>query len=711
MMFRTRLITSWVVAFALGGCTGTAGGPANPGKGAAPQGGPGGANGGVPGTSVVGGKGGGQSSAAGIGGQSPPNDAAGSGGGNPVSPPVDRLCIEKGDVVAPRPQALRGVFFASCSGCHGVEGDGVGKFPALHKDLGFEAFAKVVRDGREGSAGVMPSFSKAHLPDGELLQLYATLTGKNVVADQDVGCSESTPLSTADVERAFQTGLQAWRLPGREGAACAGCHGPMPVDLAYIGYDDATIFRRGLKHLTEEQTRQVVNFVHAIRAKYGMSGPKDFLRFRPFQPGGQALAGATPAERDHRFGRNLAQVAPTLFEGTVDTASKAMKARDEMLAINPRNFPIGVELNRWSEDMHHGIQHATFNDWIPDRPRVPISPAAAATLYALHDDYIRNPSWNSLWAIRKRLDELTTITGMNHSTPPGSQYAPFAGRMYKLKYDSVLFAQHNFLQEAQGLPTLAGMSASPFPDQNSLWELGDLARVNNNVVFATDCNNSWMSCLGLPADAVAQINPALDPKDELSSLRMSWFWVGWFFDLTLHQTSNTNSTKSSEYFTGQLYDGYYNHVVYHRIRKNLASAYEVTAPVPDADGQPDVTHPWAHTYGYYMAYDRGLVDSKMPPSPDAKSLYKTFAGNTLRMMLLLATEAIQRTGRVANKTALLASYGSDSPFMQFTKLHSADVAKDLKLVDDLRAAIAKACESRPLGYKEAVYSGHCDFKN
>lgn len=629
----------------------------------------------------------------------------------PSKEPPPKVCIEKGSTVSPNQQSLQGAFAASCAGCHGASGDGVGKFPSLHEDKGFATFAKVVREGREGKAGVMPSFAATYLSDAELLRIYAALVDKPITADATFGCAAASSLSPSDIEAAFQQGLEAWRAPDHEGAACASCHGVMPIDLAFIGYDDATIYRRALKHITDAQTRKVVAFVHAIRAKYGIEGPRDFLSFRPFQPGGKPLEGATAAERDHKLGLNLAQIAPTLFEGVLDTKEKARRAKDEMLAINPRTFPIGVALNRWTEDIHHGAEHGTFNEWIPDRPHLPKDEAARKTLYALHDQYIANPSWQNLWAIEGRLGELTRLTGVEPGPTGGNNFAGFAYGMYQLKFRSVLFAQHHFLEELTGGNTLAKSSAAPFPARNALWELADFARVSSDVHFVNDCRSTWTGCMGLPPDAVEKLAPTADPRVETNRLKLAWFWVGWFFDTTLYQTSGSNSTKVSEYFTGTLYEeGYYNHVVYHRIRKNLAAAYELGREVPDALGQPGIDHPWAHTYGYYMGYGRGIDPDKMPQDPAALALYKTFAANTLRMMVLLATDEIERTKRVSSREAMAKIYGSESAFLRFSAAHAADPAKDQAMAEAYNAAISAACERRPLRYGEAPYPENCSSK-
>ncbi|MDX2019744.1 MAG: c-type cytochrome [Deltaproteobacteria bacterium] len=651
-------------------------------------------------------------SQAGSGG--PSQGGGGKTGGTPSAPaPAKRVCIEKGSEVKPEPTVLAGAFALNCAGCHGAEGKGVGKFPSLREDKGYDTFAKIIREGKDGSvAGVMPSFSAEQLSESEILQIYATLVGKTVTADKTMGCNDLSMLDEGAIASAFARGLKEWRAPDHEGAACASCHGPMPVDLAYIGYDDATIFRRALKHISEEQTRAVIDFVHAIRAKYGIAGPKKFLDFRPFQPGGQVLAGATPAERDHKFGLNLKQAAPTLFDGVLDTKAKALKAKDELLAINPRTFPIGVPLNRWTEDIHHGKEHGTLNEWIPDRPHIPVDKAAEAKLYELHDKYIANPSWETLWPIQDARETLTKLTGVVKVDPKAADFNDhdeFAYKSYQLKYDSVVFAQHQFLEEMRGRPGLTNMSAAPFPGRNSIWELGDLARTKSSVFFPKDCKGSWNTCLGLPPDAVEKLDHSLDPRVMLNDLKVSWFWVGWFFDKTLYRTNGSNSTKVSEYFTGELYErGYYNHLVYHRFRKNLAAAYEYEDPTQKQELEQGIDHFWAHTYGYYMAYNRGIELNKMPQAPEALALYKVLAGNTFRMMALLATEHIQRTGKVSDKSAMRPIYRNTMP-IAFAEKHESPATIELtkRIVDEYEAAIDAACERRPLRYGEAPYADHC----
>lgn len=607
----------------------------------------------------------------------------------PTKPPIVVLdstrpmqatgCLSAGTRVAPT--TLSAAFQQTCAGCHGDAGQGLGQIPGVPGKLTLEQFVKVVRTGQNGT---MPAIDASFVADASLVGDYATLTKQALTVPPSLAC---TPAPAAGPETSLvKAGLLAWRTPDAEGAACANCHGPAPMDIAFIGYDDATIRRRALRHVDDRRASEVVALVHAIRAQHGIAPRKDFMSYRPFQPGGMVLPGADFAERDHAFGKLLAQVAPTLAGAPIQTAAQAIKARDELLKINPRTFPVGVPFHRWTEDEFRGPEHATLNEWIPNRPALPKDAANAAKLYELHDRYIADPSWDNLWAIVSAHKQLLSVTG---------EPLPESNALFAMKYDSVLVGQHHFYLQAAGKPSFEAMPAAPFPDKNAIWGAGDLAR-------------SAGSRMTFTPKVMQTLSGGLAPAADLDNVRHTWFWTGFIFDTTIEFSGSSNATKSTEYFTASLYErGLLNHLTYMRFRRLLALMYEHDRDRPFKDVQIALGD--ANHYGYFLEYGRGLSQGTMPQ--DRWSLYQTLLANVLRMMAYLVVEEVERIGKAEQKAVLVQQFGStNSVYARFFALvPEPQRARDVALLDRLKTVVDKACEAAPLGYKQPSYPGHCSY--
>src|SRR5262249_54960816 len=149
----------------------------------------------------------------------------------------------------------------------------------------------------------MPAFSQAHLSDADLEQIVNWLAAPlNPTAVAAAPYCLSRPEATwtpEQADEAYARGLKAWRTQGSvDNNACVFCHGPDAMDLAYLGYSDAQMYRRGFTHVDQAIIDDVVDMVHALRAKFNITQPSDPAKTRPFQPGGEVLPGSTMAERD-----------------------------------------------------------------------------------------------------------------------------------------------------------------------------------------------------------------------------------------------------------------------------------------------------------------------------------------------------------------------------------------------------------------------------
>jgi mono/diheme cytochrome c family protein len=601
----------------------------------------------------------------------------------------ETLCFSKGQEVTPGP--LPQAYMRICADCHGADGKGKsGQFPSL-ESKSFSVIQAAVRNGRPK----MPAFPHHIISESDLLQVAANMTNSTLEPLSDEQCSSIDSKEaelTAKYPEIFAEGIQAWRKPDAHGVACANCHSPDAFDLAWVGYDEGTIIRRALMHVDENNSLKIARLIQAQRQRYGMP-QRDPTEFRPFQPGGKPLSCASAEDCDHRFGLQLAEASPTLAGAPISDVQAAKKARAELLGLNPRTFPIGIALNRWTEDESRGEGHNSINDWIPDFTAMPTDEISRQNLYAAHDTYIANPSWANLNAVIKTVH-----------TFPIQKEAFSSSPIMKDKLDSVLVAQHLFRQELTSAP-FSKLGPVIQPEINPIWETGDVARVmNGSCKLDSECLASFPSSL-LKSNVIK--DNAL--QNELSGLRMSWFWAGWLNDLTLYRTNGSNATNSSEYFTGHLYSfGYFNHLTYLRFIKNLTVSYIQGGDTGNPVSQT-VTNPEAQNYGYFLAYGRGI--KTLPPQGEKRELYKTLLSNSMRMMLFLIHNEVAVTGRVYDEAVLERTASSFEKFLS-TELSSDDPvqrSKDTQLLAAVRELKGKACQFKPLGYKQAPYPGHCSF--
>ncbi len=202
-------------------------------------------------------------------------------------------------------------------------------------------------------------------------------------------------------------------------------------------------------------------------------------------------------------------------------------------------------------------------------------------------------------------------------------------------------------------------------------------RVNRDE--ARDCGTKLTGCLGLTQESAEKIAPGALAIDEIQQLKIAWFWAGWQFDVTLLETTQTNSTINGEYFIEHLYEhGYYNHATYMRIRKSLAVAYEHGA-APGGYLRDD-----AHAWKYFMDYGRGLDENKMPPAGEARELYKRINGNLIRMVFLLVLDERASAPKGFTAGPLLKILPTDQ-LAEFLKRWGT--AKDAELVSKVAAAL------------------------
>lgn len=462
--------------------------------------------------------------------------------------------------------------------------------------------------------------------------------------------------------------VEAWRAQDQIlGASCSECHGPDPLDLALMNVGPATIFRRAAPHVDPVRAQAIVDWTMALRQAANVPADRDPREFRPFQPGGVVLPGATAEERDLVFGQTLAFHTPRLMGAPVRTGMDAYEALAQLREVNLREIPIGVPFNRWAEDAFHGPQAASTAEWLPELPHLR-APGMEAAWAQLQDDYLSWPSDENFFQLYDALEthtEVPLVTGT-------------AAAFMKLKYRSVLAGMHVLRQDLfAGRPWRDRAIAAFWPQRmtsdsgpNPVWAMGDFARIHKNV-------NDWM---GLPPAVVNVLSPHTTLRDELEKMRVPWFWAGWLFDQGLQRTSGSNSTKSAEYLTHHLWadsqHAYAIHNAFMILKKNVQENFAPLGwfvPAWAGGGGPRVKVTLSNFAGY------GRHVNWAPSDPARREIYRTWVGNAYRAFLIAYEGDLVVNGNVYGRSKLQGFLSRTTAFFQAFS-GPEDLPEDLALV-------------------------------
>ncbi len=489
---------------------------------------------------------------------------------NSFWPPTGQDCTTTLDASGTVPTAAPQAFLDECAGCHGPTGSGHAGYPAIAGlNLPFATFQTTVRTGIVAANGEMPYFEASWLNDDDLRRIYAFLTKSPLVETKQ--CAPITPMTAAEIAGATTRGMTTWRLPDgktdpagiKSNVACANCHAPDPLDLAYFGFPDGDILRRGLEHLPTTQIANVVDFVHALRAKYSI-GRRDPLQVRPFQPGGGMLPGSGIVDRDSAFGQELASMGLAVATKPIGSAADADAALAEVWAIDRHMLRIPVPFNRYAEDVFHNPDgyvpdcsanidgcddHGTIADWISVAPHLGKDQAG---YYATTDAYLANPTDATEDTLRYQAAQGTTMPGT---------YAYGTADFDVSKYQSLVLANYCIRLEVSGQTGCYDKGVAPFPNKADPWNIG--AEIN---LFGTgyelwpSCDTTWQGCDAAPANLPAwpqvlldDITPGATLSSNFSRLRHPWMTLWWtHFDPTLLVTGDPTAQKD-EYFTRSIF--------------------------------------------------------------------------------------------------------------------------------------------------------------
>jgi len=414
-------------------------------------------------------------------------------------------------------------------------------------------------------------------------------------------------------DKDYLEGMKVWRQPDANGLACAFCHTPDGLEVASYNFDDENLRRRATPHLGEEGAKKIVAFMHAVRKRYGIKTLLDPMKDRPLQPGGEVLPGGTPAERDLAFAKELETALPTLAAGKVDSLESALRAKDELLALDPRKLRIGIPFNRISEDGFHGMEHATFANWIADtalRFHFPWE-----VYFVLQDSYLRDPTDRNLLLI-------VEFPKLHQE----KEYARYAQLMTNDKYRALLVYQH-ILRSG-----FAGGSALDQVGPVLLGKLGKAGLPNPLLdlgVFADERNDTPFSQFSFPDDTLAKKEKGVTEADQMRQIRLPSLYAGWLMDQGLMRCETCPAPRATRIFTERLLtDGPY----------PMHDAFAITKKLVTDGFAPEAwngSEPQHFVIDYSAFLDRGNFEKFEPKDPEGRAIYRRFVGNSFRMSLFL----------------------------------------------------------------------------
>jgi len=439
----------------------------------------------------------------------------------------------------------------------------------------------------------------------------------------------ATPIRNS--QQILADGLAIWRKPGaiQNHAACATCHSPDGIEIAAYKFDDADIIRRAQPHVGSAGARLLAEYFHTLRDRLHLYPLRDPDQDRPLQPGGKVLAGDTPGARDQAFGLELKLKLPLLFGPRIKSIAQAKAAESELLFIDPVNLKIGILLNRLSEDIAHGNEHASIAQWLPEDPPS-ISPSDQTTWYAAEDRYLMEPTQQRLHALlllNRRLIDTSTKLGL--------------GVLSAAKFRALLVWQDRIRNRTESAPLSVAGDVSLFGAGNAIWDVGQRA---------LDVIGQNPTSLGMDEETRAKKLSGASFPEQLHQLRLAWFWAGWLSDQGLYKSSHDDKVRLGMWLSQSLsQDGPYPiHSVFANARRQA-----VVSNDPEAWGDAPVQRRRIWDFAGLRAFS--YLTRDLPREVEHRKLTIAFTANCLRMNLLLLKDDIRRTNAVWVRQSSLAN--------------------------------------------------------
>jgi hypothetical protein len=452
-------------------------------------------------------------------------------------------------------------------------------------------------------------------------------------------------------------GLAIWRKPGKiqGNAACATCHSPDGIEIAAYNFDDADLVRRARPHLSDGDADLLVEYFHALRSKFGFTKLRDRNLDRPLQPGGAVLEGATPADRDWAFGKELKALIPDLFNGRIETVDQAKAAETQLLSLDLTNLKVGIPLNRLSEDVAHGTDHSSIAQWLPEVPPL-IAPRDQEDWYAAEDRYLADPTQDRLHGLLIEHGKLVNTSRMLGLSV-----------MSAVKFRALLVWQDRIRNRTENLPLNVSKDVLEYGNFNPIWEVGEVAR---------DLMDRDPNGLGMDRDTQAKKLSGASLSEQLHELRLAWFWAGWLSDQGLFKTSHDDKVTLGMWISESLSkDGPYPiHNVFANTRRQAVVSNDSAAW-----GEPIARKRRIWDFAGLRSFGFQLKD--MPQDPDYRKLYVDFTANCFRMNLLLLKDDIETKHEVWAK---ISAKSNVNKLVEFIKSQQPDESAN---AEKLRAGL------------------------
>jgi len=628
------------------------------------------------------------------------------------------------------------IYVTECASCHGMTADGRSGYPSLRRaDLTIAQMTSIVRAGKMSTTTEttsqgktvplrMPAFSTARLGDADIAAIFAWRsaipTGQTAPVPAVYCLSRPEATWTMDqVNTAYSNGLKAWRTPGEvDNNACVGCHAADPMDLAFIGYSDAQMYRRAFSHVMNQATiDSVIDMVHALRAKYNIVQPPDPLVYRPFQPGGAVLPGNSAQERDQAFGQELSDMKLRLMGAPINSVADAKQAWDELAALDLRALKVGIPVNHYTEDKfnndgvnvpcvdkHACADHGTIADWMTDTAVAPGTLSAAQL--AAEDAYLANPTLDTLKA--------AVITRPHDETS-----------WFKHKYGSVQLANYLFRLQAQGDTNLSkfvttyNTTNSAFPVDmktgmlyNTIWMVGANQRDFIHNVGATLPTGGGK--FSVPAETLPGLTRN-DANEQLQRIIVPWFWLGFSFDPSTMMVEPDYVAEGDEYFTQETFLDNGSSPIHGAFIVSKRSVevmkYDKSGGLPRSPNvfpffHPDLGRfpvtPLVMRSGYFPIVTNFAEQKNFntinnyqimyTPSDNAThtTLYQTYAANQWRMFMWTLIGELQATPQVWNRNILGGKINKAEIFLTQTAVSANNGAMDKAMLAQARSLVAAA---------------------
>lgn len=479
-------------------------------------------------------------------------------------------------------------------------------------------------------------------------------------------------LDEAALAKALDEGLQTFRYRGN-GGACVGCHAPDGYDLARVGYSDADIRRRAIKHVDDARTEILVNYVHALRQKFQMTRVLHPAKYRPEQPAFDAFEASTPGlevtdpkaqeERDFAFTQSLVNQYKLLWAtGKIDSLAKAKQAYDEIHALDLRTVRLGIPFDHLSEDGWHGNEHLSVFEWYPGIPTAAAADKEAAW-QGLMDAYIANPTDDALWAMFDGIDALT-VCDADLSGQGDPNYYSRACDWMRLKYRSLQVVQHMMRNETVAYPDVFSNIPGGTPQTHldtmihryPIWEAGDVLRIAPlQRPPQTACftgNNHPCTLLPPDIDATINDNPTYEEARIKQSevFQQSWFVMSWTRDPALLHESTNFATFIGDYLESVLLARYDVHHAF--VLAKTAVEKSAAAGFLDADGFRNGTGKIASVRTFSFKQLRNNL-SQPPNNDPRRATYDRLLANFARMWIYLVEDDLAQSKEIYDRDEVL----------------------------------------------------------